>query len=129
MTKGESRTITGGPTPAPDQIHLPELRGGLILERKEDVGVVSCQFNVIYILKKWYLTFTKTCTHIIHYNALFYSCRATRMESIRRFPYRTNAYYTMAIRCNNDPSKLDTPEAVGFKDLLGCFGLSLASKM
>lgn len=117
MAECESRTITGSPTPAPDQIHFPELRRGLIPERKEEVGVVSCQFDVIYILKKGYLTFTETCTCIVHYNAFFHSRRTTGMESVRRLPYRTNAYYTIAIRCNDDPSKLNTPEAISFKDL------------
>jgi hypothetical protein len=44
------------------------------------------------------------------------------MESVRRFPNGTNAYYTMAVRCNNDASKLNTPKAVCFKDLSNAMG-------
>lgn len=137
----------------------------LIPKRKEEVGVVSCQFYVAYVLKKWYLTswvacqacchyirvsggspFTETCTCIIHwnvrelllifiwvdllaYNALFHSRRTTGMESVRCFPYRANAYYTMTVWCNDDPSKLNTPAVVSFKNLFRCFVLILASKM
>jgi hypothetical protein len=45
------------------------------------------------------------------------------MESVRRFPNRTNTYYTMAVRCNNDASKLNTAEAVSFKDLSNAMDL------
>jgi hypothetical protein len=66
---------------------------------------------------------------LLAHDALLHSRNTTWMQSVRRFPYRTNAYYTMAVRCNNDLSKLDAREVVSFKDLLRCFGLILASKM